>query len=92
MSRQGAEILRLATGFRIKQEEEEGETVKLAKGVKEFRDDCIEQGRAEGMQQGVLQSIRGLMQSMNLTASQAMDALTIPPEEQKKLMKLLYVC
>ena len=97
MSRQGAEILRLATGFRIKQEKEEGETVKLAKGVKEFRDDCIEQGRAEGraegreegMRQGVLQSIRSLMNSMNLTASQAMDALTMPPEEQKTLMKLL---
>ena len=43
----------------------------------------------QGMQQGVLQSIRGLMQSMNLTASQAMDTLTIPPEEQKTLMKLL---
>ena len=101
ISCQGAEILRLATGFRIKQKEEEGETVKLAKGVKEFRDDCIEQGRAEGraegreegreegMRQGVLQSIRSLMNSMNLTASQAMDALTIPPEEQKTLMKLL---
>ena len=54
MSRQGAEILRLATGFRIKNEDEEGETVKLAKGVKEFKDDCIEQGRAEDVNEAVV--------------------------------------
>ena len=79
MSRQGAEILRLATGFRIKQEKEEGETVKLAKGVKEFRDGCIEQGREEGRAQGIrtgeLQTLFKLVQnnyiSMELGAREA---------------------
>jgi predicted transposase YdaD len=40
-------------------------------------------GRTEGREDASLFHIRNLMESMKLTAEQAMDALQIPPEEQK---------
>jgi hypothetical protein len=43
----------------------------------------IAKGRAEGKEDVSLFHIRNLMESMKLTAEQAMDALQIPPEEQK---------
>ncbi len=43
-----------------------------------------EEAREEGMEKGILTSIRNLMKSLNLSAKQAMDALLIPPAEQEK--------
>ena len=49
MSVEAAEILRLATGFRInRSEDKEVETVELAKGVREYGEDKKAEGRAEG--------------------------------------------
>lgn len=53
MSVEAAEILRLATGFRInRSEDKEVETVELAKGVREYGEDKKAEGRAEGRMEG----------------------------------------
>lgn len=50
--------------------------------------DILNQGRAEGHTEGIVQatlsSIRNLMETMHLTVQQAMDALKIPASEQEK--------
>jgi hypothetical protein len=49
----------------------------------------LQQGIQQGLQQGTLSSIRNLMDSMKVTAEQAMDALRIPAEEQKFYLEKL---
>ena len=53
----------------------------------------IQQGMQQGMQQGIAQekinSIKTLMETMNWNPLQAMNALKIPEEEQKKYSQLL---
>ena len=53
----------------------------------------IQQGMQQGMQQGIAQekinSIKTLMETMNWNPLQAMNALRIPEEEQKKYSQLL---
>jgi hypothetical protein len=49
----------------------------------------IRQGVQQGVQQGQLSDIRNLMDSMKLTAEQAMDALKIPVDEQEFYMEKL---
>ena len=46
-------------------------------------------GRAEGRAEGQLDAIRKLMQNMRLTALDAMNVLSIPQDEQKKLQPLI---
>ena len=41
-------------------------------------DEAIEQGMAQGLEQGVLSAIQNLMESMGWSADQAMEALKIP--------------
>ena len=52
-----------------------------------------ERGRQEGFREGTdhnrLENIRSLMESMKLTAKQAMDALKIPESEQSKYIARL---
>ena len=47
------------------------------------------EGRSEGQCEGKVESIRNLMESMSLTAEQAMKALKIPAGEFGKYMTLL---
>ncbi|MBR1553710.1 MAG: hypothetical protein IJ631_06860 [Schwartzia sp.] len=49
----------------------------LAEGI-------AERARAEGKEKTILATIRNLMETMNLTAKQAMDAMKIPASEQRK--------
>lgn len=49
----------------------------------------LEEGREEGMEFGILSSIRNLMDSMHWTIEQAMSALKIPSENQMKYRKML---
>ena len=53
----------------------------------------IQQGMQQGMQQGIAQekfnNIKTLMETMNWNPLQAMNALKIPEEEQKKYTQLL---
>lgn len=44
---------------------------------------------AKGMEKGILNSIRNLMDSMKLTAEQAMAALRVPESEYKKYEDML---
>ena len=47
------------------------------------------EGRSEGRREGKVEAIRNLMESMSLTAEQAMKALNIPAGEFGKYMTLL---
>ena len=47
-----------------------------------WQGEAEEKGHAEGRAEERLASIRNIMQTLNLTVQQAMDALKIPPEEQ----------
>ncbi len=58
----------------------------LSKGVLEKG---LTRGRAEGRADGILSSIKGLMETMNLSIEQAMAALKIPEAERQKYMDLL---
>jgi flagellar biosynthesis/type III secretory pathway protein FliH len=61
-------------------------------GIQQGMQQGMQQGRQQGIQQGIQQgrrlglqtSIRNLMDSMKLTAEQAMDALKIPEIERSK--------
>ena len=48
-----------------------------------------EDGRKQGREESILESIRNLMSTMHLTSAEAMNALLIPPEKQKDLLALL---
>ena len=49
----------------------------------------IAEGRSEGWREGRVESIRNLMESMSMTAEQAMKALKIPAGEFDTYMTLL---
>jgi hypothetical protein len=48
-----------------------------------------ERGRKEGVDQTRLETIKSLMETMKLTAKQAMDAMKIPESEQSKYIARL---
>lgn len=52
-------------------------------------DDLIEQGRNQGIIQGELLALKNIMESMQLTLEQAMNALKIPMKEREELEKTL---
>ena len=53
------------------------------------------EGRKEGLEAGVadgiLSSVRNLMETMNLSAEKAMEALKVSEAEKEKYLKLLYI-
>ena len=65
----------------------------MCRAFEEVRDEAREQGRVEGRVEGIEQerinNIQNLMESMKLTAQQAMDALMIPVSEQPKYAAIL---
>ena len=69
----------------------------MCQALEEIMKDTLEAKRAEGMQQGMqqgiaqekLSNIKTLMETMNWNPLQAMNALRIPEEEQKKYTQLL---
>lgn len=65
---------------------EVSEMCNISKGVRELG---IEQGMEKGMEKGKLEAIRNLMDSLKLTAVQAMDALKIPEVDRPKYLELL---
>ena len=54
-------------------------------GVEEGRKAGVEEGRKEG----IINSVKALMQNTKISAQEAMRMLSIPPEEQQKLLPLL---
>ena len=61
----------------------------IRKGKSEGRREGIRKGRSEGRREGKAEAIRNLMESMSMTAEQAMKALKIPAGEFGKYMTLL---
>ena len=52
-------------------------------------EDLINEARDEGKKETLLDSIRSLMETMNFSAQQAMDALKVPVDKQKELLPLI---
>ena len=48
-----------------------------------------EDGRREMSEEKDITGVRNLMDTLKLTAQQAMDALKIPPEKQKKYLPMI---
>ena len=61
----------------------------IEKYIAEGRREGIRKGRSEGRREGKAEAIRNLMESMSMTAEQAMKALKIPAGEFGKYMTLL---
>ena len=61
----------------------------IEKYIAEGRREGIRKGRSEGRREGKAEAIRHLMESMSMTAEQAMKALKIPAGEFGKYMTLL---
>ena len=61
----------------------------IEKYIDEGRREGIRKGRSEGRREGKAEAIRNLMESMSMTAEQAMKALKIPAGEFGKYMTLL---
>ena len=67
----------------------------MCKAFEEVRNESFSRGMQEGMQQGMQQkeisNIKTLMESMNWSAQNAMEALRIPAEDQPKYAEMLSV-
>ena len=61
----------------------------IEKYIAEGRREGMRKGRSEGRREGKAEAIRNLMDSMSMTAEQAMKALKIPAGEFGKYMTLL---
>ena len=59
------------------------------KAMKQGMEKGMEKGKEMGITEAILASIRNLMDSMNLTAEQAMGALKVAEGEQAKYLTLL---
>jgi hypothetical protein len=55
----------------------------------EIRDEGIEIGRRQGLEQGLLDSLRNLMETAHWSARQAMDALRVPEAKRGRLLSML---
>ena len=58
-------------------------------GVEECLKKGIEEGRAEGEAQERLNNVKAIMDSLKVSALEAMNILKFSPEEQQKLLPLL---
>ena len=67
----------------------------MCKAFEEVRNESFNRGaqwgEQRGSQQTAISNIKSLMTNMNWTPIQAMDALSIPPEDQKKYAEMLSV-
>ena len=56
---------------------------------KYFREEGRKAGVEEGRKECIINSVKALMQNTKISAQEAMRMLSIPPEEQQKLLPLL---
>ncbi len=61
----------------------------MCKVMEELREESIQRGRLEGIEQNRVESIKNLMKTLKMTAQQAMDALLIPVADQDKYLAKL---
>ena len=67
----------------------EDEVRKMSPVLEEMRNKGMIKGKIEGKRENLLDNIRSLMETLNLTAKQAMDALKVPADEQDELRALI---
>ena len=71
-------------------EEEVSRMCNLSEGVEQKGiQKGIQKGLQKGIQQALTESIKNLMDTMNMTAKEAMDALKIKEEERSRYAELL---
>jgi len=62
-----------------------GELIKMGN----YSDELEERARLKGEKNNLLENIRSLMETMKLTAQQAMDALKVPADKQEEIRNLI---
>jgi len=63
----------------------------MCRAFEEVRNESFNRGAQWGVQQNAISNIQSLMRNMKLNPKQAMDALSIPAEDQEKYAKMLSV-
>ena len=61
----------------------------IARGLAQGLERELAQGLERGLEAGTLNAIRNLMETLKLTAEQAMEALKVPKEEKVKYAGIL---
>ena len=82
------DLLNTVAGSRLKFDTKE-DKIDMCQAIEEMRQDSRNEGIAQGIEQGRLESIRNLMVSLKCTAQQAMDLLQIPASDQSKYLAKL---
>lgn len=85
MDRTAAMLLNECTKSDLKIDES-GEVIDMCQAIKDIRANSIAEGRAEGHAEGLIKSIKSLMETMNLSAEQAMNALKVPEAERAEYL------
>ena len=81
-------LINTVTGSRLKFDTKE-DKIDMCQAIEEMRQDSRNEGIAQGIEQGRLESIRNLMISLKCTAQQAMNFLMIPASDQSKYLAKL---
>ena len=82
------DLLNTVAGSRLKFDTKE-DKIDMCQAIEEMRQDSRNEGIAQGIEQGRLESIRNLMISLKCTAQQAMNFLMIPASDQSKYLAKL---
>ena len=79
--------------FKLEDYQKEGGTVNMCEAYRRSQEKARDEGRLDGLREGTmngrLMDIKNLMDSFQLTAEQAMDALKIPKEERASYLEKL---
>ena len=67
----------------------EGGREKMGEFERYYREEGRKTGEASGQLKERLKNIKALMKNMKVSAQEAMRMLSVPPEEQEKLMSML---
>ena len=104
MDKASADLANVATGSRLKYRAKGGK-VNMCKAIDDLRNRSLEEGREKGIEEGIkegrkegikegreeaqLTAIKNIMQSLKMTAKQAMEVLKVPGSEQEKYLAKL---
>jgi phage terminase Nu1 subunit (DNA packaging protein) len=92
MDRRTVELINGITGSGIEYNKDE-EVVDVCLAIElmkqEAAEEAAEKAREETMEEAMITSVRNLMETLKLTADQAMAALKIPEEEREKYLRQL---
>jgi hypothetical protein len=85
MDRRTAELINGITGSGIEYNNDE-EVVDVCLAIELMKQEAAEKAREETRREDMITSIRNLMETLKMTADQAMAALKIPEEEKEKYL------